>query len=119
MVGTNGLRLKHPDDMSENERHAVTRIGHPSETFEPEEQEAFTVALQVLNEAGLPYLVSGALATHHYTGIWRDSKDLDLFISRADLDAAMDILSRNGFDDQFMQRCCLARLYGTQRAAPV
>ncbi|MDJ1493192.1 hypothetical protein QNI19_09640 [Cytophagaceae bacterium DM2B3-1] len=36
-------------------------------------------ALTMLNEAGLSYLVGGAFALQQYTGIYRDTKDLDIF----------------------------------------
>src|SRR6478672_5891520 len=37
-------------------------------------------AIQVLQRAGVPFLVGGAYAYAHYTGIYRDTKDLDLFL---------------------------------------
>jgi hypothetical protein len=39
-------------------------------------------ALTVLGSAGVPFLVGGAHALNHYTGIERDTKDFDVFVRR-------------------------------------
>ena len=36
-------------------------------------------ALEALNAAGVPYVVAGAYAIYEHTGIYRKTKDLDLF----------------------------------------
>ncbi|WP_338870987.1 hypothetical protein [Myxococcus stipitatus] len=56
---------------------------------------ARTYAIQLLSDAGIPFLVGGAYAFAHYTGIYRDTKDLDLFLHRADGDRALELLARN------------------------
>ena len=38
--------------------------------------------LRLLLDAGIPFLVGGAYALHHYTGIERHTKDLDVFVRR-------------------------------------
>jgi hypothetical protein len=43
-------------------------------------------ALQLLADAGIPFLVGGAFAHACFTGIRRSTKDLDLFICRDDYD---------------------------------
>src|SRR5436309_103610 len=40
----------------------------------------FREVLELLNASAIPYVVSGAFALHAHTGIWRDTKDLDLFL---------------------------------------
>lgn len=54
-------------------------------------------ALNALVGAGLPFLVGGGYAFAHYTPILRTPKDLDLFISRRDLDRVLHALSQAGF----------------------
>ena len=44
------------------------------------------------------FLVGGAFAFVRYTGIDRDTKDLDLFLRRADWPKAADALTAGGFD---------------------
>jgi hypothetical protein len=63
----------------------------------PEEQEVHADALRILNTAGIHYVVSGAVALGHYTGIWRNTKDLDLFLVRTDLTAALTTLAAHGY----------------------
>jgi Uncharacterised nucleotidyltransferase len=57
-----------------------------------------THALRALAEAKVPVLVGGAFAFTHYTGIIRNTKDLDLFVRAADLDAALSALRTAGFE---------------------
>ena len=53
-------------------------------------------ALARLVESELPFLVGGAFALERYTGIARDTKDLDIFLRPSDLDAALAVLSSLG-----------------------
>jgi hypothetical protein len=49
-------------------------------TKQREEAHAFYCkALSLLNDSGTPYMLGGAFALFHYTGIYRDTKDLDVF----------------------------------------
>jgi hypothetical protein len=45
-----------------------------------ETEECYRDALQVMLDAGLPFVVGGAFAIHRHTGIWRTTKDLDFFL---------------------------------------
>lgn len=54
-------------------------------------------AIQVLQEAEVPFLVGGAYAYAQYTGIFRDTKDLDLFLRREDAGDALDALAADGW----------------------
>ncbi|WP_410477947.1 nucleotidyltransferase domain-containing protein [Myxococcus sp. MxC21-1] len=57
-------------------------------------------AIQLLSDARIPFLVGGAYAFAHYTGIYRDTKDLDLFIRKDDADRALEVLARHGWSTQ-------------------
>jgi hypothetical protein len=53
------------------------------------EREVYRVAIGALNRAGVPFVTSGLYALYEYTGIYRETKDLDLFFEpRHVLDAA-------------------------------
>jgi hypothetical protein len=54
-------------------------------------------ALRALDAAGVPFLVAGAYAFFEYTGIFRDTKDLDVFLRARDLEEAFRALERVGF----------------------
>jgi hypothetical protein len=50
-----------------------------------------------MNQHGLPYAVAGAFALQKYTGIWRLTKDLDLFLKVEDVPAALEYLKQKNF----------------------
>ena len=65
--------------------------------LDPAEAELFARGLATLNRAGVPYLVAGAFAKHAYTGIWRNTKDLDVFLTSEHLERALAALAAEGF----------------------
>jgi hypothetical protein len=48
----------------------------------------------------MPYAVSGAFALHEHTGIWRDTKDLDLFLPTQQLEPALQLFHDAGFETE-------------------
>ena len=78
-------------------------------SFEPEEAAVFARALRLLAGTGIPHAVGGALALHAYTGIWRDTKDLDVFLKPADLATAFRALAAAGFETSLVERHWLAK----------
>ncbi len=64
----------------------------------PEDQRAlFEEVLIVLNERRIPYAVSGAFALQQHTGIWRFTKDLDLFLSAEAVRPALQLLETKNY----------------------
>jgi hypothetical protein len=57
-------------------------------------------ALVTLARSGLPFLVGGAYAMEHYTGIARWTKDLDVFVLPRHVTAALDALAAAGFQTE-------------------
>jgi hypothetical protein len=72
-------------------------LTHGDFFMSPREREVFGRALRVLNAAGVPYVVSGLYALHHYTGIYRKTKDLDLLFSPSDVVNGARVLKEAGF----------------------
>ena len=66
--------------------------------------------LQIFNDENLPFLIGGAFALHHFTGIQRDTKDLDLFICRDDYPRANQILTAAGFETELTYPHWLAKV---------
>lgn len=66
--------------------------------------------METLNAAGVPFLVGGAYAFSAYTGINRDTKDLDLFIRRQDYDRLSEVLSRVGYETEMTYPHWLAKI---------
>ncbi|HZR65876.1 MAG TPA: nucleotidyltransferase [Terriglobales bacterium] len=62
-----------------------------------EAAELYRDVLLTMNEHSIPYAVAGAFALQAYTGIWRVTKDLDLFLKLSDVPRALDRLCQRGF----------------------
>jgi hypothetical protein len=58
---------------------------------------AFQHALRALLAERAQFLVAGAFATNHHTGIWRDTKDMDVFCKPSWAGRILDVLARAGF----------------------
>jgi hypothetical protein len=61
-----------------------------------EAQAFYRLAVRLLNEAGIPFLVGGAYALAHYTGIVRHTKDFDVFVRPDDCQRALDAFAQAG-----------------------
>jgi hypothetical protein len=68
--------------------------------------------LHALVDAHMPFLVGGAFALVHYTGIGRETKDLDLFIRRSDWDTAAALLAEEGITTELTFPHWLGKAYG-------
>lgn len=76
------------------ERKSVTH----GEFWIPEaEREVYRRALEALNRSGIPYVISGLYALYEYTGIYRQTKDLDLFVQPDRVIDAARVLAEAGF----------------------
>lgn len=62
-----------------------------------------------MNRANIPYVVSGAFALQHHTGIWRNTKDLDLFLPAAAVPEALRHLKEHGFEVEICDPVWLAK----------
>lgn len=67
-------------------------------TLPPQQKACFCEVLTLMNEQGFPYVVSGAFALQEHTGIFRDTKDLDLFCTAETATRALAFLKRRGFE---------------------
>ena len=83
---------------------------HPPD-FAPEQVALYRDVLTLLNGQNIPYVVSGAFAFQQHTGIWRDTKDLDLFLCPADASAALSYLGEQGFDCEIRDPIWLAKVH--------
>jgi hypothetical protein len=61
--------------------------------LDEEAAEVYRRAMSALAGAGVRFLVGGAYALAHYTGIVRHTKDFDVFLRREDLDRALEALA--------------------------
>lgn len=79
--------------------------------FAPEQEQLFREVLTLLNESGVPYVISGAFALREHTGICRDTKDLDVFIPPGDVRDAMVFLQQHGFECEVADPVWLAKAH--------
>jgi hypothetical protein len=88
------VRGRRPRRLSPEERKSLT---HGDFWIPEEEREVYRRALQALNAASIPYVVAGAYAIYEHTGIYRQTKDLDLFVEPAVVLPAARALKDAGF----------------------
>jgi hypothetical protein len=79
--------------------------------FPPEQRSLFCDVLQHMNRSGVPYVVSGAFALQQHTGIWRNTKDLDLFLPADVVPLALEHLKEQGFETEIRDPVWLAKAH--------
>jgi hypothetical protein len=88
------VQLPRMANLSREERKSLTH----SDFWIPEaEREIYKRALAALNQAGIPYVVAGAYAIYEHTGIYRQTKDLDVFCEPEAVVPAIRALKEAGF----------------------
>jgi Uncharacterised nucleotidyltransferase len=83
-----------PRRLTAEERKSLT---HGDFWIPEEERSVYRRALEAVNAAGIPYIVAGAYAIYEHTGIYRKTKDLDLFFEPESVPAAAAALRAAGF----------------------
>jgi hypothetical protein len=92
---------------------AVTPTSSSSRELHPDPQARlfYRHVLDTLEDSKLPFLVGGAYAYHHYTGIHRYTKDLDIFIFRRDYERVSEALRQAGHRSELTYPHWLAKVY--------
>ena len=89
--------LSHPTFVPEDDAKPLPVSSSERPPFAPEQKRLFREVLELMNRREVPYVVSGAFALHAHTGIWRDTKDLDLFLEQRHVSNALRQLQEAGF----------------------
>lgn len=92
--------------LTREERRSLT---HGDFWIPDKEREKYKRALAALNRGGIPYVVTGAYAIYEYTGIYRETKDLDLFVEPRLVPQTMRVLREAGFRTRLEQAHWLAK----------
>lgn len=79
----------------------------------PIERGAHLLALSTLKAAEIPFVVAGAYALHAYTGLYRETKDLDIFLRRVDLERAMETLASVNFETELVDPVWIAKAHAS------
>jgi hypothetical protein len=103
-----------PDQHTSPEMTALSReeqrsLTHGEFWIPEDERVVYRRALRELNAAGIGYVVSGLYAVYEYTGIYRKTKDLDLFVEPGDVVRAARVLKQAGFHVRLEQSHWLAK----------
>ncbi len=106
---TEEARLKAKEKEKDEQKQNTTRERRPQ--LPVEQSRTYREALMVLNESGVKFAVGAAFARYVYTSIWRQTKDLDIFIKPGDLRAAMTALEQAGFQTEVKDRSWLAKAW--------
>jgi len=91
----------------------VSPIDSPS-LNEEKQQAAFDFykdILRLLIDGNMPFLLGGTQAYERYTGVRRDTKDLDIFARREDLDLITHFLEKKGYKTEMTFPHWLAKVY--------
>ena len=88
------LKGRWPRRLTPEERKSLT---HGDFWIPEEERVIYKRALEALNAAGVSYVVAGAYAIYEHTGIYRKTKDLDLFFQPDAVLPAARALREAGF----------------------
>ncbi|WP_242928780.1 nucleotidyltransferase [Pontibacter vulgaris] len=65
-----------------------------------EAQGFYREALELLNKSGCPYLVGGGFALREYTGIIRETKDLDVFCKAGEYPRILKVFAEAGYETE-------------------
>jgi hypothetical protein len=104
--GPGNARTPETAHLTREERKSLTH----GEFWIPEaEREVYRLALTTLNREGVPFIVSGLYALYEYTGIYRQTKDLDIFVQPQHVVEAARVLRGAGFRPHLEQSHWLAK----------
>jgi hypothetical protein len=77
----------------------------------PEQEQVYRECLDSLLKARVPFILAGAFALYAYTGIQRDTKDLDIFLPAEHVRTALLTLSAKGFRTEVRDGLWLAKAH--------
>src|SRR5918993_4089501 len=68
-------------------------------------------ALQLLHQSGSQFMLGGAFAMFEHTGIYRDTKDLDVFCKPSEYPKILKFFADQGFETQLTDVRWLAKIF--------
>jgi hypothetical protein len=77
--------------------------------IDPVEQQVHGRALALLQDAGIQPMVGGAYAMRTHAGLWRDTKDLDLFLRKDQVHQALRLLADAGYQTEMTDPLWIAK----------
>jgi hypothetical protein len=68
-------------------------------------------ALQLLHDSSCHFMLGGAFAMFHYTGIFRNTKDLDIFCKSSEYPKILKFFAENGYETELTDVRWLAKIF--------
>jgi len=102
------VKGRRPRRLTSEERKSLT---HGDFWIPDEERAVYRRGLEALTEAGVPFVVAGAYAIYEHTGIYRKTKDLDLFFEPSAVVPAARALRAAGFVTRLEDSHWLAKAF--------
>jgi len=84
------------------------------QTLPEKQEEMYRNVLRVLEKNKVPLAVAGAFALQQHTGICRETKDLDIFLSADAASTALACLSKQGLECEVTDPVWLAKVFRDQ-----
>lgn len=82
-----------------------------TEEQKKEASKFYREAIDILHESGANFMLGGGFAMSHYTGIYRDTKDLDVFCKSSDYPKIMKAFSERGYETELHDVRWLAKVF--------
>src|SRR6478672_75260 len=82
-----------------------------TEEQKKESQEFYKEALLLLEECGADFMLGGAFSLFAHTGIYRDTKDLDIFCRPTDYPKILKFFAEKGYETQLTDVRWLAKVF--------
>lgn len=83
--------------MAEPDRTLISKTTSEPFSIPPQQQNLFREILSLLESRNIPFAVAGAFALQAHTGIHRDTKDLDVFLTSDTAQVTLQLLRKEGF----------------------
>lgn len=87
--------------------------------LDPETRDFYRRSIHTLIRSKIPFLIGGAYAFGCYTGIRRDTKDLDVFVYPRDANGILDVLARAGYMTELTDEIWLGKTYQAENLVDV
>lgn len=75
-------------------------MSHSHIVLDQQTEQFYVDILNLLKKSNTPFLVGGAYALAHYSGVVRHTKDLDLFVKKVDAEGILEQFSKAGYKSE-------------------
>jgi predicted nucleotidyltransferase len=88
----------------------TTSTSNQKRSLDPHMADFYRKVLRLLNQRKISYSIAGGFALHQHTGIWRATKDLDVFLTAENMLRAVAELGDRGFECEILDPVWLTKI---------